>query len=983
MYKRFFLCLSLLMSTVVLAQQEQTQLVQLPKVNRESVVDRTMVFPRIRNIYDLYRNYFQNFTEYEWIDRPLFFDRSLDTSDTINRIIQNNKRQLEIAASYDVDGLSMCYHGSIHEDNFLNMMNVADLNHAKTGGKLLLSVIGNVLQKGPEKAAEIFEPVLNRYINSSAATRVGNKVLLASYSTDYVSPQDVATFLKILRERCGDRFLFVASIGQPKGIRLNNWVRFAYEYHKHDGKMPADELHAVQKHIRSYLAVCDGILMNNSNHIDTLDHQLDVDFYSNFIVPLYAGLLSEPQAKGKLLGLSASLGYVNHIAGGTQLENGTRALRQSLDIALNSGADFVVMPEWNDYNENTCLEPTVNRGQSTQRIMRYYMQKLKRRGRLKVLPGDDQTVPNLIVSARAEIMLGQNYYVELLNVPDTLDHQEYTVNCIIKDETGKVVHQQSPVKFDYARIKEYRIELPFEQLANIRVLKPQLVIKQGRKVIEVKHGLPFTRVNTTWNRNRMCIKRCLRDMPSDTTLKVSSALKKDGKALLLDVQGVSKDDPIRYLEVLEDDTVVYAHDISGQQTTDDDEVLIHLSYVSKDEIKPLALEVDVQGGKITYFEDRLRIRSARESHWSYTPPIKMNWKSNFNRRGAVIKIDHKESAILHVRSNKFSQSIKISDLIKQRQFIKNYDGNLKLTVEIANRALDIPMPNDKNELAFAKTFVPLNQGAIFSTRMITKSGKIVTSDPIAMPLAGGAKKVMLPVYSLQTSESVPVQVLASRCPNLDYVFDPTHPGRLTTKAGERWQATLAGGWSWGSAMQRTRLPKQTLNSAPKWVVDEGVNCLSFDGKTQYCHFPAESIPSHGPFTIELKIKPLTHKKQYLIRSQNNYPGTVDLVLDRDGVTAEYRALMQVDEAPYFTTKSVTVKCDVPLNQWMTVRLSYDFKNLILQVDDAKLVAMPCDRVAWWTLSNFTLGGWGDKSNMFFKGFIKSLRIQHYVSEIEN
>ena len=927
MFKRL-LCLSLLLTTPALAADDQTP-VSLPHVQRKAVLERPLVFPRIRNIYNLYRNFFQNFAEYEWIDRPLFYDRSLDTADTINMIIQNNKRQMEIAASYDVDGFSMLYHGSIHEENFRNMIDVADLNFEKTGGRLLLSVIGNVLQKGPEKAADIFEPVLNRYITSKSAARVGDKVLLASYSTDYVSPQDVATFLEILRKRVGDRFLFVASIGQPKGIQLNNWPRFIYEYHKNAGKVPVDELKAVQAHIRSYLDVCDGILMNNANHIDNLENQLDVDFYRNFIVPLYMGLLNEPNAQGKLLGLSASLGYVNHIAGGTQLENGTRALRQSLDIALNSGTDFVVMPEWNEYNENTCLEPTVNRSQSTQRIMRYTMQQLKHPGRFEPMEGDDTAIPNLIVSARAQIMLGQTYYVELLNVPDTTTHHPYTVRCVIKDESGKVVHEQAAFEFDAATLTEHRIEIPSELLADCRTLKPELRMTQGGQILEIKTGLPVTRLNTTWNRNRLCIKRCLRDMPRDYALKVTPTLLDDGKALSLDVWAASKDDPIRYLEVLEDDIVVYAHDVTGELETNDDEVLVHLSYGSKDEIKPLALEVDVEHGNITYFEDRLRIRSARESRWETTPPIKMNWKSNFNRRGAVINIDHKDRAVLHVRSNKFNESIRISDLIQQRQFVKNYDGNLKMVVELADRALDIPLPNDKPVLGFTKRFTPRNEGSVYQVRLITRSGNIASSDPVVMPLRGGSQKRTLQVYSQTQQQMIPVQVLASRCPVLDYAFDPAHSGVLNTQAGKRWQGTLAGGWSYGGALQRTRLPQQSVNASPQWVKDDGVDYLFFDGRTTYCHFPTESIPSQGAFTIQLQIKPTTQKKQYLIHSHNAYPGTVDLVLEEQGVTATYRSQMTYDEAPYFTDRSVTAKGTVPLDQWTTIKLSYDFENLSL------------------------------------------------------
>ena len=62
MFKRL-LCLSLLLTTPALAADDQTP-VSLPHVQRKAVLERPLVFPRIRNIYNLYRNFFQNFARF-------------------------------------------------------------------------------------------------------------------------------------------------------------------------------------------------------------------------------------------------------------------------------------------------------------------------------------------------------------------------------------------------------------------------------------------------------------------------------------------------------------------------------------------------------------------------------------------------------------------------------------------------------------------------------------------------------------------------------------------------------------------------------------------------------------------------------------------------------------------------------------------------------------------------------------------------------
>lgn len=341
-----------------------------------------------------------------------------------------------------------------------------------------------------------------------------------------------------------------------------------------------------------------------------------------------------------------------------------------------------------------------------------------------------------------------------------------------------------------------------------------------------------------------------------------------------------------------------------------------------------------------------------------------------------MKIAHKDKAVLRVRSNLFDVSVPIWELNQKRQMLRNVNGNLTLVLEIADRALDIPLPNDRDALSFTKSFTPLNPDGVFTVRLISRAGRILSSDPIVTPCPEGSTRLTIPVLSETTGNLSQVQVSAWRCPVLDYRFDSSQPGRLITDAGSRWQGTLAGGWSYGGAFNRTNLPADAVNSAPQWMTDQGQDCLLFDGKSQYCHFPLESIPATAGFTLELQIKPLTQKRQYLIKSHNAYPGTVDLILESGKVIAVYNGQIKSGEAPYFDVCTLIADAAVPLDQWTTIRLGYDLKHLSLQVGQNKPVTIPYNRQAWWLLSSMTLGGWGPDAATYFHGMIKSLKINH-------
>ena len=76
------------------------------------------------------------------------------------------------------------------------------------------------------------------------------------------------------------------------------------------------------------------------------------------------------------------------------------------------------------------------------------------------VPGDDGSTPNLILSSRKIIALGENIAVELLNVPDSNEASSYRVQLSFMDENGKLVRQFDEVNFDAAKLQEHRFYLP-------------------------------------------------------------------------------------------------------------------------------------------------------------------------------------------------------------------------------------------------------------------------------------------------------------------------------------------------------------------------------------------------------------------------------------------------------------------------------------------------------------------------------------------
>ena len=1004
----FIITLTLCFISTDVISAETVKLITLPTETRTPILKVPLVFPRIRTNKNIFQNSYQNFHERQWIDRPLFHDSSLDNSDISNRTFQNYKTNLDLSMDYSVSGLSMLYHSASYYQRFSDLINSADLCFPNNNNQVLVSVIGHILRLGPEKAADIVEPVIKRLLVYPAAARINGKILIASYRTDYIKPDELAKFIKILKERCGDTFYFISTIASLKGKKLSGFVRFRYAFDNNNGKLPEDEINAAKEYLRSYLRVSDGILMNGSNHIDTLDNFFNKKFYDEFVARLFVSVLNEPENRGKILGLSASVGYINHLTGSTQRENGTRALRNSLAIAYGAKADFIIMPEWNELNENTNLEPTVNRAFANKRIIRYFTQKIKNSGHLTAIPGDNITVPNLILSLRASIKLGDSFFVELLNVPDSMQSKKYWVQCTLKDGKGETIKQFARQEFNTAKLQEQRLVMASENLTKYRVISPELTITDanGKKLI-YNDGLPFTKIRPTWNDNLSCLKQPLRDLAKIKDFKVKFTPATKDKTAQFTVTAETIDDPIRDLEILEDETVVYAYDQRKQYATQDSELLLHLYYNSTRQVKPFPIELSVTNGKIRYFIDRLRGGSKKESKWQITyATVKMHWKSNGNRRGGIFIITNKDQAVLNIKTPVSDAKIKLSELEKLGSFAWNYDKTIFISLEVANRAVDVMAPAKTEKVKFTSVVKQFNRGGAYRVRLVTMSGKIYTKGPYLFPAKLSGNKIKINVPSETTGKIVTCEVDKSRLPELKYNISPQYGALLKCDQGSRWTGTLGGGSSYGGAFKSNKnYPKNSSYTAPKLITDArlaltasnsativateaenaqgkvtkagAVNVLKFDGKGNYLHFPTEVLPGSGGFTLKFAIKPFSLKNQYLIKSQSNYGGTLDISLVDGKVECLYRGKLYKGEQPHFKKIKLASPVALKLNSWNRIKLSYDLKNFYLSVNGSRSVKTASSRVSWCTLSSFTFGGWGADQKLYFDGLLKSISIKHY------
>lgn len=884
-----------------------------------------------------------------WLDRPLMNSRAY--------------RDLEQASFTEMEKEAMHYglDGLAFFPETKDRMEVFDMaERAGIEGFQLLPEL--IIYNTMDNAAAAVE----RAIKSPKSARINGKVLMSGYNSGAFSPDEWKAMLAELRERAGP-FLFVPSLASA-----TQKIRADYLEGRPITQQAIEE---AQAYLRSYLDVCDGIYFNYPPALQNPDGTFDGEFYRDICIPIFQSVLAEPQYKDKLLGLSAYRAHFNPDVGRPRgfMEDLTRTLRSTLSIAIEARPDFIILPEWDEFNENTVFMPTAFGGTTTGRIIRYYTSRM-RNTPLKPADGDDVSRPNLILSSRKTVILGETLEYELLHVPDAAEEGNYTARLSLMDEKGAVAKQFDPVTFKKSELTEHRLSVPTEEFPDALALVPQIEIEgYGDEPIIIKDGLHHTQIRATWNWDYLTVRQPIRDIPASVTatLAASEPRPEDGSFLLS--ASASMDEDIALAEILGDDDVVYAYDKGDEYSRANEEkdtVLIDIRSSASSEI---TAKFQVRGTPVKWHTNLAILH--QDSGVEKIQGENIEYRglvSPFHKRWIYMALDREARAdsTLSIQINGENHVFPIAEIFKEQMLVHTFSNGVQVTLSPYRKQIDLPAPLDQKSLSFKVRVWPEVVTEQYHLQLTTASGKVYRSPIVLVPWADEGGSAKLRIYSATRKQGMDLSVRKNRIPDISYEFAPQRGSVLLTKAGRAFYAALGGltGTKTGRGTDQMKFWIKEDNSVPltpRWTGEPSEPALDFNGKGDFLLMPSETIPHRSSFVISMEFKMRGDADQTLLAGNLEYTPALSLSVRKGLLQAVFLAEDRERHA-------FDVNIPVPRDVWNTLEVRYNFHQMTFRLNGEER-SFPCEKPG----NNPGLSLIGPEAKMpAFDGWIRKLEIRH-------
>jgi hypothetical protein len=943
--------------------------------NRERTFDRTMIFAQLE-CYGPHQNMMHRFT-----NRALYTDIRDRKKDTWT--FADFRRDTAICRELcGFDGLgALDYFGSHlwHLRNF-------ETNPPPAGFSMMIVIPGYINVDDPGAYGRLKNMVVEA-AKSKYTTRYNGKLLMWSYGggRDGEAQRKAAKALRADPDI--PPFMFVAEM--PFYDIYQNYGKYEGDL-KNPRPIPAEIVEKYRAKLADFAKDVDGfniwLLSIHRDHDGEYPSRwIKNGAYRKYLLPIAAEVLSRPENKGKLAGSWVRQGYINPFSGTTDGQFGTETLRNYLDSVVLVNPDLLMCFEWNEANENTHFQPTVAHGRTFARVLGYYRSLIDRTSPVP-MPGDDEERPNMVVSVRQAIKLGEPWHCELMYLPDSPGVKSFTASLKLKSQDGRLLKSFPLENFatDRLMVVDYRISS--EHFAG----EESLVVELETDYLGKRKrwtGFDSTRIRTTACRDYLYSHMPLRELivPAKTP---QFAVKPGEGGIDRITASFDAGEPLRSLEVLDDLEEVAA-------AIDDENVYDREKYaIIRGRFTVVDSDLFGQGAArprngVAWFEGTtnavlrsaenpwvaFRIRST-DSQGRHKVRINFGGVSTFYALVPKAEID---SAKLVFDIDRYGRvEAELGKAWRLSRYATSLPMTVRLDLDREEKLPDYTKPLLSDAASLAADVRSLNRFPAYQLRAITMSGKIWRSRIVPARRHSPDRK-RIEVWSDLDGKKAEAEVFSDAIPDLKYVFDPKYGAHLRNTWEAKYDATLGGGGLYGEPMNSARRLKRfapgLVDPAPVWTNFEGKAALRFD-KGSYLQFPHETILRGAPYTIAFEIRPDDASDQVLIRTS----GIGDQEAHFSLIVKDGTLRLTPYGVSYYLYPEFDTKLKVLGGEWNRIAVSRNFEKYTIMVNGET-------REFGYTRRSRLFQGFSFGGNVApgknipegirpFTGFLRAMRVRH-------
>ena len=803
-----------------------------PRIRR---LDRSWLFSERQPSIPLW-----NFIPQKYIDRPLFTDISLRKTPDMWKA--GFYREVEILKWSGFDGFgSIAYTGLYHQQ-------LAYLVQEPVKDYVQFPILWNFYKKGLERTDGHYQELKKMIVaadQSAATMKIDGKPLVWMWGNANDQHHSSIKLLKTDPE-IPPFVCFVMDPFLPAYLEYND--------EKSPGKVSQKTLDRYRADVEELLTWADGLKVRVCERIGTHPGEHGRSVFAdplcrNHLFPILREIMDRPENAKKYIGVELEQAYINQLNGPCLGQFGTETLRTFWNEALLLNPDILVGFEWNEANENTSFQPTASGAGTVARVSAYYKQLLNG-GTFSPRPGDDVTIPNLVVSTRRSLRADERYHVEMLYVPDGTD-MKCRARVLVRDQDGRTLAACPWETLPCRKLTAFDYRMDGAAFGGVNAVYPVVEVEKDG-VTTVYEGFDSAKVNPSWCIDYLYARQPLRELIRGPKCDFKVTKTDGGYAFKADF---SCDEELSALEVMEDNY----EKLAANPESCLDRAKYEIFRGTFSHMKPLKIKevtFDVEGSdawQLLETGTQWNNFFVKEKGPSKGPKTA---KASFSGGLSTFLVAVPKEDLARARFKVSVPTLEDQPLLSLAKLkdIGRYlfawkEKNVTLELESLDMIPDYGLPPNANHASISAVLPSSAKHPVFHVRATAKSGRVWRSKPV------------VPVKGFEYLD-------------LDYdLADETHGAFLPVPGGDmRFWGRLGGGWEGGEPIwweaqgwQPTMLTKDFKSVFPERVVEDGRKALSFDGRGQYLVFPRETIPCDGEYSVRFEMKALSSTNQVLMR----------------------------------------------------------------------------------------------------------------------